>query len=66
MSAKLPPSISANRFSLFPDSSIIVGNRSLPETVTEDSEPSLIPGPETISGTRTPPSKASHLPLLSG
>ena len=43
MPAKLPPSISVNRF-LFPDSSIIVGNRSLPETGTEDSEPFLIPG----------------------
>ena len=39
MSAKLPPSISVNNF-FISDSSIIVGNRSLPETGIEDSEPS--------------------------
>ena len=51
---------------LLPANSNIVGKRSLPETGMEDSEPFLIPGPEIISGTRTPPSSASHLPLLKG
>ena len=54
--AKLPPSISVNLIFLFPAKSIIVGKRSLPEIGVLDSDPFLIPGPEIISGTRTPPS----------
>ena len=44
----------------------MVGRISLPDTGVAEYESGLIPGPETIRGTRIPPSKASHLPLLKG
>ena len=63
---KLPPSIPVNGIDLFPAKSIMVGKRSDPETGIADSEPFLIPGPAMTNGIRTPPSNASHLPLVKG
>ena len=59
-------SISFNVIVLFPARSNMVGKMSDPETGVADSESDFIPGPAIISGTRTPPSNASHFPLLKG
>ena len=53
---KLPPSMSDKAIFLLPARSINVGKISDPETGVEDSDPFLIPGPATISGTLIPPS----------
>ena len=63
---RLPPSISSKITLFWPAKSVIVGNRSDPETGILISLDGFIPGPEITRGTLTPPSIASHLPLLNG